>query len=1756
MIRTHLFRKLASNWFGGSMSGRQVQASLARISRQRRKVRHEPSLSVESLEERLLLSHCDGGPPQEPFSPTFLEGVGDGTFTPIPELTFDVAFGPDHVTATTGADGSFTTSYPCPGEDEIDFEVTSMTLTASPTPYVFVPGFPLHEIDSAGHADDEFGVFRNYCVATLQQCANPNVVTRLDSAPFRVYRPFTISGRVYEDLNVNGMFDPDVDLPSFEQVGPAPPGCTWLFTPGQPPCRDRTDADGVYTLQHLVPGVRVSTTSMDLSPDELEVTQPRTPMDRVTRSGEDHTDWDIGLFSKIEIFGLIFNDLNGDGQREHGVEPFLPDVTVQLDLNNDGTIDRTAVTALGGVYRFKNIGSGTHRVAQVVPDDQFQTLPVSSAGHVFRVGDGSPEKVFQFDFGVTDQCESPARSAGRAAGTISASVAERSSGVILGTTQDVCSAPFIVDSFGDERDDVGDGRCDVAPSPDVSRCTLRAAIEESNRKPDENVITFKENITSISLIDPLPPVIHRIFINGSGEQAGRKVEITRSPGAPFDALVISGGNSIVQGLAINGFLGGESNGIVLNGGGGNSIRANYIGLTGSGLQAAGNSGSGIVVRNSSDNTIGGATESEANVISANGQHGIHIESGVRNRVEGNLIGTDKNGMCTLDAQRNCSLGNGETGILVSGGTDNRIGGTATGAGNTVAFNGTGASANPAGGHGIVVMPSARVSILSNSVFSNTGLGIDLVETPEPGSFKRGVTPNDNIVYTVSFSPGDTDTGANELQNFPELSIGPDGRIEGTLNSAPSASYRIEFFASPTPNPLGHGDGRQFLPEFLLQVPTDQTGYAVFTVATAPPANQFITATATRIVNASGDQFEATSEFSPPARRIERGVTVITHGFVPQVFDGDSLLPLAQAIHNRTGGCLLNYDAVQGGEGTFPADKLFCQPNIGGDSGAAEVILLFDWAPESNETSSNAWSEAAGDALFGLLVSEGLVNPANVRSNPAYHFIAHSFGAAVTSEVVERFARFGVNVNHLTYLDPHDFNQRGQDVDENQEQSRLGRPQGYGASVWNNVAFADVYYESRGRNDGAGVPGDFLFVPRGRPIPGAYNRLLEDADELPAISTFGPYSGLEVSGDHSYVWNCFYIATVTGNLPAGCPNPERSHVEVEYATAGYAFSRMAFFPQSRPPSRFLDDPGDPRNRQVHDDSEPAPVPLPPPPGGWEPQWNQYTIFHGDFDHPNLDNLLVDFQPGYSDHGGGGEGHIDANLNTIFTGNWHLELDDGDESRTHNYLYFPNPAEGLSLLFEFQITDTSSDDQFQIRVDDALLGNRVPLTDEFKASLGSQGTTQCIEVPTSLQRDSHTLTFEIVPGGGSTESEVEIDTVRFLAGRCQAGTQRVFQRVQGTLRPGEQQTSRVSISPDVRQASFSLNWPGSDLDLELVAPDGSVVTRESATMRAGIQFDEGPTSESFTIDFPLPGTWDVRVKAVDVAPEGEPFEFLAASDSGLSITGGADRESFQLRESVNLQVNLNDGSPILDASVVANISPPAGSAAEQVVLFDDGSHNDGLSGDGIYGNQFQNTFVAGQYGLRFDVQGQANALFDFSRTVESDFEVVPDTTGPTVDRIDLVRDARGKKVLRIVLTFSEPLTEAGAETLSNYVVETRTRTRAKPIALRSAVYDAGTVTLTPLKAIATKKLATVFLTARATGSLTDSSPNLNPLDGDRNGAPGGDFVRSLSQPAILSVIDELLETGEFSGRRRLIESLESSIAQLVGPLGQAVHYHGSR
>ncbi len=262
------------------------------------------------------------------------------------------------------------------------------------------------------------------------------------------------------------------------------------------------------------------------------------------------------------------------------------------------------------------------------------------------------------------------------------------------------------------------------------------------------------------------------------------------------------------------------------------VQGNFIGTDVTGTSGLGNIQDGIDL--DGVNTIIGGTTGEGNVISANGHYGLSIFGADSSVVQGNYIGTDVTG-----AQ---PLGNHDGGISLVG-NDLMIGGATAGAGNTIMFNGTSQNQRPGVG---VVGSSYRIAILGNSIYSNAGLGIDLGN----GQIPDGVTPNDSC---------DVDTLIpNNGQNYPVLTSVVPGSgttiIQGTLNSRPGGLYRIEFFASPSADSTGYGEGKTFLGFTTVATNSSCTATFVDTLAAIIPFGTFISATAT---DASGN----TSEFS-------------------------------------------------------------------------------------------------------------------------------------------------------------------------------------------------------------------------------------------------------------------------------------------------------------------------------------------------------------------------------------------------------------------------------------------------------------------------------------------------------------------------------------------------------------------------------------------------------------------------------------------------------------------------------------------------------------------------------------------------------------------------------------------------------------------------------------------------------------------------------------------------------------------------------
>jgi CSLREA domain-containing protein len=362
------------------------------------------------------------------------------------------------------------------------------------------------------------------------------------------------------------------------------------------------------------------------------------------------------------------------------------------------------------------------------------------------------------------------------------------SGVVLlaRPSAEASPATFTVNSTADP----GDGTCDGTEC--TLREAIAAANTNAGTDTIEFNIPGVGPHT-ISPGSALPTITDPLIIDGSSEPDFAGTPITEldgsSAGASVDGLKITAGSSTVKGLVINRF---DGDGIELSTNGGNVIEGNYIGIDVTGTSDLGNSQAGVYISSGSSNTIGGTAEAARNVISGNDGSAIWISIADDNVVMGNYIGIDASGLYAIgnnggvdinedadnntvgggsEGQRNVISGNGggvtigdsTNGNVVKGnyiGTDasgyngigngigvwiwadaknSIIGGSTPGEDNVVAY-------NTMDGVRVQGATTTGNTISGNSIHSNAGKGIELADG---GNTELAAPLIDSVVASAS-----------------------------------------------------------------------------------------------------------------------------------------------------------------------------------------------------------------------------------------------------------------------------------------------------------------------------------------------------------------------------------------------------------------------------------------------------------------------------------------------------------------------------------------------------------------------------------------------------------------------------------------------------------------------------------------------------------------------------------------------------------------------------------------------------------------------------------------------------------------------------------------------------------------------------------------------------------------------------------------------------------------------------------------------
>ncbi len=188
---------------------------------------------------------------------------------------------------------------------------------------------------------------------------------------------------------------------------------------------------------------------------------------------------------------------------------------------------------------------------------------------------------------------------------------------------------------------------------------LGSGVEITNSLPSQTTTSADSNQILGNLIGVAPGGIS----TGVGNvESGIKIDnassttiggVTSTPGA--------GPGNIISGNRQNGIeLTGSSTASVIEG--------NLIGLNAAGTATQGNLLAGILLDGVSGNTVGGNLTGAGNVLSSNGTAGLQIDLGSMNVARGNLIGTDPSGTVARGNLQNGLVILDSTGNTVGGTT--------------------------------------------------------------------------------------------------------------------------------------------------------------------------------------------------------------------------------------------------------------------------------------------------------------------------------------------------------------------------------------------------------------------------------------------------------------------------------------------------------------------------------------------------------------------------------------------------------------------------------------------------------------------------------------------------------------------------------------------------------------------------------------------------------------------------------------------------------------------------------------------------------------------------------------------------------------------------------------------------------------------------------------------------------------------------------------------------------------------------------
>ncbi len=223
--------------------------------------------------------------------------------------------------------------------------------------------------------------------------------------------------------------------------------------------------------------------------------------------------------------------------------------------------------------------------------------------------------------------------------------------------------------------------------------------------------------------------------------------------------------------------------------------------------------------------------------------------------------------------------------------------------------------------------------------------------------------------------------------------------------------------------------------------------------------------------------------------------------------------------------------------------------------------------------------------------------------------------------------------------------------------------------------------------------------------------------------------------------------------------------------------------------------------------------------------------------------------------------------------------------------------------------------------------------------------------------------------------------------QASGEEVLATYEGVIQQGEKISYDLYIGDSTGRIQVQLSWPGSDIDLALVDPDGAVHSIEDAVSQG--YGKETANYDVIRLNNPDPGKWEMQLSGKDVSAQGEPYTTRVSSQGGnIETSWETDVVVPEAGEEFSVDIVSKNNTVEWEKAQYSVKGPSGKSQNETVSMSSVAQILGGSEGQRAASIRPENP---GLYRVRVTVFGQTQDKNRIMRSFDRTFEVAPQGSG---------------------------------------------------------------------------------------------------------------------------------------------------------------------